>query len=183
MLTRRVVRNRATAALRSEQRLEDRYVLSGLLIIACILAFAFAGDGPLGRILAVTLEGITLIVILRASQVPPRTRRALVGFVVAVAVVAVVGTVVSGSDSTVGRAAPLVFGAALALGGPVAIIHHVRDQAEINFMTVAARAVCLPARRAVLRALVLVDRGVRARPLLRADDNGERASTSRTTAS
>ena len=55
---------------------------------------------------------------------------------------AVVGTVVSGSDSTVGRAAPLVFGAGLALGGPIAIIHHVRDQAEIKFMTVAG-ALCV----------------------------------------
>ena len=34
--------------VRSEARLEDRYVLAGMLIVVCIVTFAFAGDGKVG---------------------------------------------------------------------------------------------------------------------------------------
>jgi len=134
-----VLRHRAQAILRSEKRLEDRYILAGVLIIACIVAFAWVGDGRAGRLLTVALEGATLIVILRASQSRPRTLR-IVSVTVGVALVAV--AVSSTTDGTISDAAPLVLGAALALGAPIAIVHRLRDQPEIDFRTVAG-ALCI----------------------------------------
>jgi len=134
-----VLRHRAQAILRSEKRLEDRYILAGVLIIACIVAFAWVGDGRAGRLLTVALEGATLIVILRASQSRPRTLR-IVSVTVVVALVAV--AVSSTTDGTISDAAPLVLGAALALGAPIAIVHRLRDQPEIDFRTVAG-ALCI----------------------------------------
>ena len=134
-----MLRHRAQAILRSEKRLEDRYILAGVLIIACIVAFAWVGDGRAGRLLTVALEGATLIVILRASQSRPRTLR-IVSVTVVVALVAV--AVSSTTDGTISDAAPLVLGAALALGAPIAIVHRLRDQPEIDFRTVAG-ALCI----------------------------------------
>ncbi len=134
-----MLRHRAQAILRSEKRLEDRYILAGVLIIACIVAFAWVGDGRAGRLLTVALEGATLIVILRASQSRPRTLR-IVSVTVGVALVAV--AVSSTTDGTISDAAPLVLGAALALGAPIAIVHRLRDQPEIDFRTVAG-ALCI----------------------------------------
>jgi len=125
--------------LRSEARLEDRYVLAGLLIVACILTFAFAGDGKLGRVLAVALMSVTLIVILRASQVRPQTVR-LAGIVCVALLVAV--AVIQASDGEWAVAAPSILGAALALCGPIAIVHRLVQQPKINFTTVAG-ALCV----------------------------------------
>ena len=130
---------RSEEILRSEQRFEDRYLLSGFLIVMCILAFAFVGDGQAGRIAAVALEGFTLIVILRASHVSLRTMRAA-GWLVGVSLVAVVLSATS--DGTVAHAAPVVLGAGLALGAPIAIVHRLRQQPQIDFMTVAG-ALCI----------------------------------------
>src|SRR5262245_4669788 len=124
----------ATRILRSEQRLEDRYVLAGLLIVACILVLAFAGDGRWGRTIVVVLESVTLIVILRASQARPRTVRVtsiVCGFLVAAV------ALTHWSDGTWAEAAPSLLGAALALGAPVVIIRRLVQQPVINFMTVA----------------------------------------------
>ena len=134
-----MLRHRAQAILRSEKRLEDRYILSGFLIIACIVAFAWVGDGRAGRFLTVALEGATLIVILRASQSRPRTLR-VVSAAVVVALVAV--AVSSTTNGTISDAAPLMLGAALALGAPIAIVRRLRDQPEIDFRTVAG-ALCI----------------------------------------
>jgi len=129
----------ATRILKSERRLEDRYVLAGLLIVACIVTFAFAGDGRAGRMTVVVLESATLLVILRASQAKPRTVRfaglTCVAFIVAVAI----SQTGSGKWAT---AAPALLGAALALGAPVAIIHRLLQQPVINFTTVAG-ALCV----------------------------------------
>lgn len=129
----------ATRILKSERRLEDRYVLAGLLIVACILVFAFSSDGRAGRLTVVVLESVTLIVILRASQAKPRTVRfaslVCAAFILAVAI----SQTGSGKWAT---AAPSVLGAALALGAPVAIIHRLVQQPVINFTTVAG-ALCI----------------------------------------
>lgn len=145
------LRNRVAAVLRSEQRLDDRYVLSGVLIVACIVAFACFGNGRVGRVVAVALEGLTLIVILRASHTRPRTMR-IVGWSV---VVAVLGVALSSSTSTgtISRAGPVVLGAGLALGAPIAIVRRLRDQAEIDFMTVAG-ALCVYLLAGLFFALV-----------------------------
>ena len=64
---------RATRIVRSERKLEDRYVLSAALIVACIATFATAGNSAIGGLVTVALEGVTLVVILRASQAKART--------------------------------------------------------------------------------------------------------------
>jgi hypothetical protein len=125
--------------MRSEARLEDRYVLAGLLIVACILTFAFAGDGKFGRLLAVALMSITLMVILRASQVQPKIVR-LTGIVCLVLLVAVALAQTSDGDWAV--AAPAILGAVLALCGPIFIVRRLVQQPMINFTTVAG-ALCV----------------------------------------
>src|SRR4051812_38302354 len=143
-------RRLSTRILRSEQRLEDRYVLAGLLIVACILVFAFAGEGRLARLIAVTLESVTLIVILRASQVSPRRVR-IAGLVCGAGVFAVV--VSTSASGTFAVAAPLIISAVLALGGPIAIIRRLVRQPVINFTTVAG-ALCIYLLAGLFFALV-----------------------------
>ena len=133
------MRRYATRILRSERKLEDRYVLAGLFIIACILTFAFAGDGRWGRMVTVGLESVTLIVILRASQVRPRIAR-IAGITCAVLFLAV--ALAQSSDGTWATAAPSILGALLALCGPIAIVHRLVQQPVINFTTVAG-ALCV----------------------------------------
>jgi Ion channel len=140
----------ATRILKSERRLEDRYVLAGVLIVACILAFAFVSDGRAGRLIVVLLESVTLIVILRASQAKPRTVRvAAITCAVFVAAVAISQT----GDGPWAKAAPAILGAALALGAPVAIIHRLVQQPVINFTTVAG-ALCVYLLAGLFFALV-----------------------------
>jgi hypothetical protein len=136
--------------LRSERKLEDRYVLAGLLIIGSILTFAFAGDGRFGRLVAVGLEGVTFLVILRASQVRPQTVR-IAGVVSGVLFLAVAFAQSSNGDWA--RAAPLILGALLALCGPAAIVRRLVQQQVINFTTVAG-ALCVYLLAGLFFALV-----------------------------
>src|SRR5262249_9084305 len=124
------MRRYATKILRSEQRLEDRYVLAGAFIVPCILTFAFAGDGRGGRMGTGALEGVTLIVILRASQVRPGTVR--IAGIICGGLFLVVALAQS-SDSDWARAAPAIAGALLAFCGPIAIIRQLVRQPQINF--------------------------------------------------
>ena len=55
--------------------LYDRYLLALGLLIAVIIAFAFSGDGNVGRLISVVIEGLTLLVILRSSRVHQRALR------------------------------------------------------------------------------------------------------------
>ncbi len=114
-------------------------MLAGVLIVACILTFAFAGDGKPGRMIAVALQSVTLIIVLRASQIRPRTVRLAgllcVGLFVFVALAQT-------SDGAWASAAPSILGAVLALCGPVAIIRRLVKQPVINFTTVAG-ALCV----------------------------------------
>ncbi len=130
---------RVTRILRSERKLEDRYVLSAGLIVACIAMFATAGTSALGGLVTVALEGVTLVVILRASQVQART----VGIAGAATVAALLLVTVSWAvNGRVADAAPGILGAALALVAPVAIVRRLLKQPEIEFATVAG-AMCV----------------------------------------
>jgi hypothetical protein len=131
-------------------------VLAGVLIIACILTFAFAGDGKGGRMVAVALQSLTLIVILRASQVRPQTVR-LAGIICIVMFVVV--AFAQTSDGTWAKAAPSILGAVLALCGPIAIIRRLIQQPVINFTTVAG-ALCVYLLGGLFFALVYGSMGM-----------------------
>ena len=133
------MRSYTTRILRSEASLEDRYVLAGLLIVACILTFAFVSDGKAGRMITVALQSVTLIVILRASQIRPRTVR-LAGTICITLFAAV--ALAQTSDGEWAKTAPSILGALLALCGPIAIIRRLVQQPVINFTTVAG-ALCV----------------------------------------
>jgi hypothetical protein len=136
--------------VRSEARLEDRYVLAGVFILLCILTFALAGDGKFGRLIAVALQSVTLLLIFRASQVKPRTVQ-LAGFV-CLALFLVVALAQS-ADGDWAQAAPSILGAVLALCGPIAIIRRLVKQPVINFTTVAG-ALCVYLLAGLFFALV-----------------------------
>ena len=87
--------------------LYDRYLLALGLLIAVIIAFAFSGDGNVGRLVSVVLEGLTLLVILRSSRVHQRVLLAasiLVGLALVACVVAIL------LDDTAGRRGPVHLG-------------------------------------------------------------------------
>jgi voltage-gated potassium channel len=132
-------RDRALRILRSERRLEDRYMLSAVLIVMCILAFAFAADGAAGRVFVVGLQGVTLTVILRSSEAKPRTIR-IAGFLTLLALIGTVFSAIAGGK--VSEAGPGIIGALLALFGPIAIARRLVRQDAINFRTIAG-AVCI----------------------------------------
>jgi len=134
-----VIRDRALRILTSERQLEDRYVLSAILILMCIVVFAFAADGKVGRFFVVALQGLTLTVILRSSQAHPRTVR-LAGLVTVLALVATVFSATASGKLAI--AGPGIIGALLALVGPFVIARRLVHQPEISFRTVAG-AVCI----------------------------------------
>jgi len=114
-------------------RLEDRYAVAALLIVFCIIATAVGGDHRVGQVIFVVIESVTLIVIMHASRVTPRTIR-IVSVVVALAVVGAVFSILSDSAS-LGAG---IVGALLALAGPIVIVRRVRNHARIDLNTVAA---------------------------------------------
>ena len=141
--------------LRSGKELDDRYVLSGALILLCIGVFAFAGDGPLGRTIVVALQGVTLLEILHTSRAHRRTIRV----VAALTGVAVLGVAWSASfDGKLATAAPFLVCAALALGAPFVILRRLILQAEIDFRTVAG-ALCIYLLVGLLCALIYAAMG------------------------
>jgi hypothetical protein len=119
--------------------LYDRYILALILLVGCIIAFAFTGDGEWGRLATVVIEGVTLIVILRSSRVHQRILRAGVVLVSAAVVVGAV-TILLSDDG--GRKGPAIVGAALAVVGPPAIIHRLLAHHRIDLTTVAG-ALCV----------------------------------------
>jgi hypothetical protein len=112
-------------------RLEDRYVLALILIVVTIITTAIGGDHRIGQVILVIVESSTLIVILHASKVPPRTIR-LIAVLVALAAV---GTMISISldRQSIG---PGVVGGLLA--APIVIIRRIRSHARIDTETIAA---------------------------------------------
>jgi voltage-gated potassium channel len=132
-------RDRAGRILRSERELEDRYVLSAVLILICILTFAFAADGAIGRCFVIALQGFTLIVILRSSEAKPRTVRIAAGATLLSLIAVVASGLVGGK---LAEAGPGLIGALLALVGPIVIARRLMRQEAINFRTIAG-AVCI----------------------------------------
>ncbi len=119
--------------------LYDRYLLALGLLIAVIIAFAFSGDGNVGRLISVVLEGLTLLVILRSSRVHQRVLLAasiLVGLAIVACVVAIL------LDDTAGRRGPVILGAVLALVGPPVIVRRLLSHHTIDLTTVAG-ALCV----------------------------------------
>ena len=140
----------AVKFLRSGKQLDDRYVISGMLILLCIGVFAFSGDGRWGRTITVALQGLTLLEILHTSRAHRRTIRV----VAALTGLAVLGVAWSSSfDGKLAHAAPFLVCAALALGAPFVILRRLVHQSQIDFRTVAG-ALCIYLLVGLLLALV-----------------------------
>lgn len=119
------------------ERLEDDYVLAALLIALTVIAYAVGADHRLGQMIVVTVQSLTLLVILRASRV---SKRALaVAAVLIVLPIAATSVSVSLDRQSIG---PGVVGALLAFIGPIVIVRRVRAHARIDFATVAG-ALCV----------------------------------------
>ena len=116
----------------------NTYAHALVLIAAAIVAFAFLGDEGWPRLVSIAVESLALLAILEASAVP----RPIIGLFLAVAVLALAGATVAvaaGDDGGIGAA---IVGACLALGGPAAILWHVRDHDQIDLTTVGG-ALCI----------------------------------------
>jgi len=129
-----MLRERVLTIRRSERRLEDRYVLACGMIVGCIVAFSVLSDGKIGRLIVVAMEGLTLIVILRASQARPRTVQVVSGMTLAALVVVGLSSTAGG---TLALVAPGVLGATLALIAPVVIVRRLAQRATVDVMTIA----------------------------------------------
>ncbi len=114
-------------------KLEDRYTLAALLIVISIITYAAAGDHRIGQVAVVAVQSLTMIVILHASRVSPRTVRLAYVLLAAALLATIVSTTVD--RQSVG---PGVAGSLLALIGPVVIVRRVLTHAKIDFETVAA---------------------------------------------
>ena len=115
------------------ERFEDGYVLAALLIVTSIITYAIVGDHGLGQFTVVVVQGLTLIVILRASDVSRRTLVAAV-VLIGVAAAAAAGSIALDRQSM----GPGLVGAGLAFIGPVVIVRRILSHARIDFSTVAA---------------------------------------------
>lgn len=115
------------------EKLEDRYALAALLIVASIIIYAVAGDHRIGQLVVVVVQSITMLVILHASAVSKRSIRLATVFII----VALVATFVS---TTLDRQSvgPGLAGSLLAFIGPIVIVRRVMTHAKIDVSTVAA---------------------------------------------
>jgi hypothetical protein len=124
---------------RTVRRLDDRYGVAGVLILACIVVLAFAGDGTAGRLVVVALEAVTLLVILHTSHAHPRTIQTVALASVLAIIAVALGSTGNGRLAT---AAPGLLGALLALVAPIVIARRLVHQPTIDFTTVAG-ALCI----------------------------------------
>jgi Ion channel len=129
--------------------LYDRYLLALALLILTIITFAWAGNSDLGRLTAVAIEGLTLLVILRSSRVH---KRFVVAAAVLVAVCLVGAAVLTTSEGDL-ESGPVVLGALLALIGPPVIIRHLLGHLRIDLTTIAG-ALCVYLLAGLLFAFV-----------------------------
>src|SRR5437016_3842357 len=73
---RRVARREARESPEARMAsLEDRYALAAILIVVTIITTAVGGDHRWGQLILVVVEGLTLVVILHASNVSKKTIR------------------------------------------------------------------------------------------------------------
>ena len=117
----------------------DRFGVALLLVVSTILIAAFAGDHAWGRVLAVAFEGGTLLFILDASNAGRRVFRMTAVFVVLAFLASVAAAMAGGKPS---NALPVVIGALLALGAPVAIVKRLLKHQRITAHTIFG-ALCL----------------------------------------
>ena len=117
----------------------DQYGIAILLVVVTILVAAFAGTSSWGRVLSVVAQGLTLLFILRTSNVGQRAIRRAALFL-AIALVGAVASVVVGGSS--GEWLPFAIGALLALLAPVAIVRRLLVHERVTAQTVFG-ALCL----------------------------------------
>jgi hypothetical protein len=115
------------------ENLEDRFILAAGLIVVSIITYAVAGDHRIGQVAVVAVQSATMLVILHASRVKPRTMRLAYVLLGAALLATIVSTTLD--RQSVG---PGVAGSLLALFGPVVIVRRVLTHAKIDFETVAA---------------------------------------------
>jgi hypothetical protein len=120
---------------RDESVERDRYGIALLLLIASTLVFAVVDQSAAGRILLLTTQAVTVLVIFHASRLPVRLQR-VAAALLAVAVVAASATAITGGEG--GLWAPAVTAALMVLVSPVAIVRRVRHRPRIDFTTVLA---------------------------------------------
>lgn len=125
-------RRRVTAA-------SGHYGLALVLLGATIVAMAFASDTTLGRLLAVSVESLALLVILRSAQVSRRVLRGA-GVVVAVGVVSAVLSAQAAEEPT--GFGVVAVGALLALVAPVVVVRSLVRHERVDLTTVAG-ALCV----------------------------------------
>ena len=115
------------------EKLEDRYALAAILIVASIITYAVAGDHWFGQLAVVVVQSITMIVILHASRVSRRSIRMACILIGAALVATIISTTLDRQRVGLGLA-----GCLLAFMGPVVIIRRVLTHAKIDLSTVAA---------------------------------------------
>lgn len=125
-------RHRVTAA-------SEHYGLALVLLVATIVAMAFAADTTFGRLLAVSVESLALLVILRSAQVSRRLLRGA-GVVVAVGVVSAVLSAQAAEGAT--GFGVVAVGALLALVAPVVVVRSLVRHERVDLTTIAA-ALCV----------------------------------------
>jgi hypothetical protein len=118
----------------------DDYGLCLVLVIATIISLAVASEATLGRAIAVSLSGATLIAVLVASGARPRALRIMAWVVVVAVVGAVLG--LAGFTGSIGDSASGIIGLALATVAPLLIIHRIVRSHVITFRLVLG-ALCV----------------------------------------
>jgi hypothetical protein len=128
----------------------DQYGVAILLVVLTILVAAFAGTSPWGRVLSVVTQGLTLLFILKTSNVSHRAIQRAALFL-AIAMLGAIASVVVGGSS--GEWIPFAIGAMLALLAPVAIVRRLLVHERVTAQTVFG-ALCLYLLAALFFALV-----------------------------
>jgi hypothetical protein len=132
-------------------RAEDRYLLVLVMIVASLLVTALAGDGVVGRVLAVVLVAATLAQTLRTSGWKARSVR-LTGLVVLLLVVAT-AAVSAVVPADTGMAFLALVGIGLVVMAILAIVWRLAKQPEVTMKTVLG-ALCIYLYVGLLFALV-----------------------------
>lgn len=119
------------------KRLEDGYLLAVLLIVVTIITYSVVADHRFGQLAVVAVQGVTLLVILRASSVSRRTFQVIAVFVGLALTSSAIS--ISIDRQTIG---PGLVGALLAIIGPVVIVRRILNHARIDLATVSA-SICV----------------------------------------
>lgn len=117
---------------------DDRYALVFVLIMATIISTAFFTDGPVGLVVTLALQALTLVVALRTSEAGPRAQR--IGGITAVLCVVGVAIVVATGNPGPAAVAYAVSMLALVAVTPLVIIHRLTSHPTISINTVAGAA-------------------------------------------